>query len=177
MYIVVLFIQITVGYGKPKTYILPPSRQKLGKLLARGNRWSIAKQCLSDPVCRDHMINEVAKLVTSEVKVMCSDEGALFLLGNHAQDLSSFSWSRVLAEMKKHAPILLKILQRCTEGPGRNVRENQDAIVGLIACVLCKNRRPSMSLFQKKVSVILYAGHTAKQVWKCNCVCSIGLTP
>lgn len=158
------FVQITIGNCKPITYALTPSRQKYGKLLARGSRWTIAKQCLSDPVCREHVINEVAKLVTLEVKAMCSEDGASFLRSNLAQDLTSFSWSRVVAEMKRHAPILLRILQRCTEGPGRAIRKNQDAIIGLLACVLCKNRRPSMSLFQKTISIILYAGHSAKQV-------------
>ena len=65
-------------------------------------------------------------------------------------------------EMKTRAPTLLYILESCTET--RKVRKNKEAIVGLITAILCKHRRPSASLLQRIVSIILYSGHASKRV-------------
>ena len=65
-------------------------------------------------------------------------------------------------EMKTRPPTLLSILESCTET--RKVRMNKEAIVGLIIAILCKHRRPSASLLQQIVSVILYSGHASKRV-------------
>ena len=44
----------------------------------------------------------------------------------------------------------------------KSERANQNAIIGMCATILLKHRYSKMSLVQKIISTILYAGHTSK---------------
>ena len=68
----------------------------------------------------------------------------------------------VLQELHVHAHNLLHLLNSITST--KTDRDNQKAIIGMCASILLKHRYSKMSLVQKIVSVILYAGHTSKQV-------------
>ena len=68
----------------------------------------------------------------------------------------------VLQELHVHAPNLLHLLNSITST--KTDRDNQKAIIGMCASILLKHHYSKMSLVQKIVSVILYAGHTSKQV-------------
>lgn len=76
------------------------------------------------------------------------------------QKQKEFKWARVMDEMKEYAPTLLNVLLSCTN----HSRSNQTAIVCFIASILFKFRYAKMNLFQKILSLILYAGHCGKQV-------------
>ena len=104
-------------------------------------------------------------LVASEIKVLCSLSFNSVLRSADVNDLKTFSWKKVLSEAKNCAPTLLQLLESCTRPRiGRSPNPNRKAIIGLCICILCRYRCPSMSLFQKIISLILYAGHSAKQV-------------
>ena len=76
--------------------------------------------------------------------------------------LKSFQWKCLLDELKSHTPILLKNLKSCIGV--RRLASQQQAVIGVINAVLCKNRRNSASLVQQIISVILYSGHASKMV-------------
>ena len=65
-------------------------------------------------------------------------------------------------EMKTSAPTMLSILESCTGT--KIVKKNKEAIVGFITAIQCKHRRPSASLLQRIVFIILYSGHASKKV-------------
>ena len=45
-----MLLQIHVGYKKPKTYVLTPSRKRLGKAVARKSQQGIAAENLKNPL-------------------------------------------------------------------------------------------------------------------------------
>ncbi len=152
--------------------MLTPSRKKLGKLVANGSRASIAAQCLRDQLCRKYITAGVAKLVRLEVATMCSDRFDSILHKYSVDDLQSFNWEMVITEMKASAPTLLHILQLATRKK-REDRNKQKMVIGVCLCILCKFRRPTANILQKIVSLILYAGHSSKQVFTMSCMYSI----
>ncbi len=68
----------------------------------------------------------------------------------------------VMEEMKVYAPTLLNILLSCTKT--NHPRSNHIATICFIVSIIFKFRYARMSLFQRILSLILYAGHCGKQV-------------
>ena len=66
-------MQIHVGYKKPKTYALTPTRKHIGKAVARGRRQSVAIECLKEPSTRKHLLKRIGMLVRNELIALCSD--------------------------------------------------------------------------------------------------------
>ena len=130
--------------------------------------------CLDDGLIRRYILEGVCKILRGEIAAMCSDQVESMLKSQDVDDLSTFTWDGVHSELEEHAPTLLQILHGCTTF--RIPRPNQKAVIGLCAAVLCKYRRSSMSLFQKVMSLILYAGHSSKKVYRwfrhIACTCS-----
>lgn len=59
----------------------------------------------------------------------------------------------LIAELKKHAPMLYKLLSSCTK-----TIKDSTSIIGLCASVIFKFRHSSMSLVQWMLSTVLFAG-------------------
>ena len=66
------------------------------------------------------------------------------------------------AELLCNAPVLLMILRACTET--KRPRVNRVAVMVMCAALILKHRFSEMSLMQKIISLILYAGNSDKQV-------------
>lgn len=110
------------------------------------------------PSSRANVIADVGKILVSEVQALYSDSFQSVLRSKDVNDLK-------LGEAQDSAPTLLQLLESCTRpASGGLPKPNRKAIIGLCICILCRYRRPSMSLFQKIISLILYSGHSAKQV-------------
>ena len=109
------------------------------------------------------MLRNVLRIVQAEVKVLCSDRTNSVLLSKSKEDLCSFSHEKVYNELVPCAPTLLEILKACT-GHCKASEPNCKQVICLCAVILAKQRRPSMSLMHRIISVILYAGHCSKQV-------------
>ena len=67
-------------------------------------------------------------------------------------------------EAAEHAPNLVQLLMECTRKGGKSSKVCQKSVVGVCLSLLCKHRNPRMTLFQRMLSLVLYAGHSAKQV-------------
>ena len=132
------------------------------KLLTRGKPKSIIDQCFKDTRYRIHAIEATGRLIHRELMKLCKDDSNSILMSQDSAKLQTFSWSNVLDEAKIHCPSLLYLLRLLTIT--RTPRSNTDAIIGFILSILCKFRRPSMNLPQKIISLILYNGHSSKQV-------------
>lgn len=141
---------------------MTPRRKPLGKAIARGSRTAIIAQCLKQPEMRDILIKKVGKLVQNEVAYMCSNKFKSTQLQHSKDDLLKFSWSDIIKEMEKHAPVLLQLLLNATKT--RRDRPNRELVISMCTAMLCKLRRANMSTFQKIVSLIMYAGHSSKKV-------------
>ena len=158
-----IFYKVHVEYArKPQSYNLTPSRKQIGKAVARGSRLSIATQCLKDADTRKHIIHKVGKVVQSEVAALCSGKRKSVFQCQSKEELTRFKFQDVIHEMQERAPTLLSILLDATKT--RRSRPNRTAVITICTAMICKLRRPEMSVAQKILSLILYAGHSAKKV-------------
>ena len=155
-------MQVRVGYRQPRQYSLTPSRKRMGKAVARGSKKAIVQECFKDTVTTKHVLNHLGKILRREMKAMVSDNTGSLLRSQEIESMQNFSWDVVLQELHAHAPNLLHLLNSITST--KTDRDNQKAIIGMCASILLKHRYSKMSLVQKILSVILYAGHTSKQV-------------
>ncbi len=46
----------------------------------------------------------------------------------------------------------------------RTKRTNQEAVIGMCFAIIIKHRNPTLNLLQKIISLVLYSGHSSKQV-------------
>lgn len=143
-------------------YSLTPSRKNLGKHVARSNRQSIARHCWDDPIIRCHLLKILHTTLRKEIGTMCSDQTNSLLLDQSPDCLLEFKWDQLQSELGMHSPTLNSLLHACFST--RVPRENKAYLVCLCAALMLKNRRPSMSLLHKIVSLILFSGHCSKQV-------------
>lgn len=134
----------------------------MGKALARGSKRALAKDCLQDKITSKHLWDLIGLRLRRELRNMVSDTTHSILRSQSAEPMKSFSWDAVINELLQHAPTLLFILRACTQT--RVERSNVKAVIGTCAVILLKHRYDRMSMFQKIVSIILYAGHCSKQV-------------
>ena len=151
-----------MGYKSPRRYILTPKRKKLGKAVARGFNHSIIRECFSNTTTKKELYWKLVQLLRREIKNMCSEKVNSLLLDKSSGALSEFSWEKLKNELSSNAPTLFCILQGCTMT--KVPRSNRDATIGICAAILLRFHYPKMSLVQRIISIVLYTGHSAKQV-------------
>ena len=151
-----------MGYKKTKSYILTPSRKNLGKFVARKSRNSIAIHCWKDLIIRRYILKALHITLRREICAMCSNEADSLLKSQSSESLPGFKWHQLEAELSTHAPTLKSLLHACFSN--KVARQNETYLVSFCAAMMFKQRRPSMSLLHKILSVILYSGHCSKQV-------------
>ncbi len=98
----------------------------------------------------------------AEIASICSDKHQSVVCSNSIQVLSSFNCKEIVDDLSSHAPTLFSLLMACLKT--RAPRSNEDLILTVISGIILKHRRPSCSRIQHVTSLILYAGHSAKQV-------------
>ena len=147
-----------------------PRRKKYVRLLGRcGNTAkSLASAVLKDPdVCKLLVIG-IGKIIKFEVKTLCCDRVNSVQRSASNEDITHFPWKKVMDEAIEHCPMLLSFLFASTAT--KAVRLNQLHFICTIVCMLSKFHYNRMSLFQKVISAILYAGH-AGTVVNSTCIC------
>ena len=139
-----------------------PTRKKICKTITRGSHVALARRCLENDDIRKCIIRGVSRMLRKEIATLCSNLVPSVLRDKSNNGLKSFQWKCLLDELQTHAPMLLEILKSCTKV--RWPISQQQAVIGVITAILCKNRRNSASLIQRLISVILYSGHASKMV-------------
>lgn len=143
---------------------MTPSRRRVCKSLIKRSQCALqlARQCLQNNATRRYVTKGIGQSIQHELASLCSDKVDSILRDKSAQALETFSWETVTEEMKTRAPTLLCLLEMCTRT--RKPRKNRKAVIGLIAAILCRHRRPTASLLQRLLSIVLYTGHSSKSV-------------
>ena len=159
MHVAINLHKVTIGYKKPKHYVLTPTRKKICKTITRGSHVALARRCLENDDIRKCIISGVSRMLRKEIATLCSNLVPSVLRDKSNDGLKSFQWKCLLDELQTHAPMLLEILKSCTK-----VRRPISAVIGVINAILCNNRRNSASLIQRLIYVILYSGHASKMV-------------
>ena len=118
---------------------------------------------MKDPKLRPYIISEVCKLVSNEVKEVCSTKHDSILRMKTKPAVEGFTWDRVWGELKEKVPVLLQILREAT--PHQSLHTVKPALC-MCVNILLKLRNPHMNLLQGMISIVLRTGHATKQVQK-----------
>lgn len=156
-------IQVQVHYQKKaRNYNLTPSRKKVGKAVARGSKKAVIRECIKDPLMHKYTIQILGRQLRIELASLCSEAANSILRKQSPDALYGFSWGKLHDELQARAPTFLSLLEMCTYT--RKPRRNRMGVIGMCAALLLKYRFGKMSLVQRVVSLLLYAGHSGKQV-------------
>lgn len=161
-----ILLQVCVGYKTPKTFVLTPSRKHMAKAIARKSKKAVAAEALKDPVTKKYILKKLGNELAKEVRGMASDSTNSILQSQNPEHLKGFAWEMLLNELSKFAPVLKSLLSSATST--RVHHSSTDAVIGMCAAILIKHRNSRMNLVQKINSLILYAGHSSKQVQFCS---------
>ncbi len=161
-----------IGYKKPAYRYPKGSLKQLARLASVGKVKSVVKFALKDPSMKGQVIAEVGKIVSKELKLLCSNKFNSVLLETSQIALEYFSWESLWLEMIKATPVLLSVLQACTV-KRRVYPERVKPVVCMCAAILAKFRNPKACLVQSVISMILQAGHASKQVSVASCILTL----
>lgn len=125
---------------------------------------SVAVECVRDKRTRKHVISALTQIIRKEIKDLCSRRVMSVQRSRAPSTLKGFSWDTIVDEAAKYAPTLIELLTGCTQKSLKASKENQKSVIGVCLSLLCKYQNPKMTLFQRMLSLILYAGHSAKKV-------------
>ena len=145
--------------------MLTPSRKPIGKALFHGSRFSIIKQCFRDAKLHSIVVKNMCKLLRQEIRGLCSLKSNPNSVLRYSSNslLPLFSWTKLITEMAEHFPVLLQLLTALTSFT-KTRKEYPHCIIGMCTAILCKYRCSNTSPIQKMISVLMYSGHTCKQV-------------
>ncbi len=132
----------------------------------RTNYNSFAAQCMKkNKSTRAAIVKVVSQLLLSEVAAICSDNFQSILRSKTKDFVQDFHHivSTIIHEMKMKTPTLLSLLTSCLK-----TRKHTDVLLAVIVCIMCKNRRPAVCIIQRVISLLLYSGHSSKQVCSSN---------
>ena len=142
---------------------MTPSRAHLGKAVARGSWKATALETLKDKNGLKYCLKKIGIMIRNEIKKLCSPATNSILSSQDLSDLNHFTWDKLHCELASNAPVLYNILQESTIT--ETTRPNRKAVVGMCVSLLLKHHYSKMSLVQKILSLILYSGHSGKQVY------------
>ena len=75
---------------------------------------------MKDTITRKFLLDQLSRLIKSELKALCLTEGSNLLYQKSSEALKKFSWGQLMSEMELKAPVLLFILKVCTVTKGNN---------------------------------------------------------
>ena len=153
-----------------KTFNLAtPHRRCISKAAARGHKKAVADQCFADEEIKPYIMKRLCQIIHGEIVSMCSWRVHSVLQNQSNEAIKNFKWNVFVNELKANAPTLYEVMLACTKT--RQPRTNRLGVIAMSVAMLLKLRLSRMSLVHKIIGLILYAGHTEKQV-KNNYCCS-----
>ena len=129
----------------------------------RKNYNSFARQCLKKRATKATLVKVMGQLQREVAGISSDDFNSITQLKSKdsVRDFKTVIRS-IVNEMMSKAPTLLSLFRSClkTKKPKRNT----EAMVAVLMSIVCKHRRPSSCIMQRIISLILYTGHSSKQV-------------
>lgn len=150
--------------GVKKYNLSTPNRRHISKAAARGHKKGVVDQCFADVNVKSYIIQKVSQIIQSELKRMCSSEVSSVLQDRSNEAIKNFQWSTLIAEVEANAPVLHELLLACTKKRHPSANYNEHGVLGMCVAMLLKHRFHRMSLVHKIIGLILYTGHSGKQV-------------
>lgn len=136
--------------------------QASGESSSQKEQKTIAAEALRDSTTKGYVVSIIGSDLLREIRAMASDRANSILQSQNPDNLKQFKWDTLLCELSEYAPVLSRLLLLAAKT--KRPRLNQKAVIGVCAAILINHQNSKMNLAQKLTSLILYAGHTSKQV-------------
>ena len=136
-------------------------RRRICGPLIRSNFQSFATNVLKNVSAKKALLDALGRMLQKEVLSLCSTGSKSVLAEIPSKDLSGVV-QKIISEMQARAPTLLLLLGRAMKT--RRPRPNTSMMMAFITSMMCKHRKASVCLLQRLVSLILFHGHSTKQV-------------
>ena len=107
-------MQGTIGYSKPSSVALTPSRKKLGRILALGSKASLIRECLNDEYLRKLVVSQIGGILYNEIRGLCSNKFGS-IIKSKPEVVQKYSSDKIIEEKQSCAPILLQLLRMYTQ--------------------------------------------------------------
>lgn len=132
--------------------------------MIRRNFNSFAATAMKNSATRQAVIKILGRRLQNEVASLCSTKSKAVLAKKPNDGMGNFIdlIDTLMEDVTVRAPTFLSLLKWALKT--RRARQNYNAIIAVIMSIICKNRKASVCLFQRIVSLILYTGHSSKQV-------------
>ena len=138
----------------------------MGKAIARKSKKTVSAEALKDQVTKKYVLKMLGNELAKEVRDMASDSGNSILQSQNPDHLERFTWDKLLGGLSMFAPVLKSLLSSATSAKVHH--SSTDAVIGLCAAIFIKHCNSNVNLVQKINSLIVYAGHSSKQVQFCS---------
>jgi len=121
-----------------------PRRSRLTSLVVSGTATSVADYCMANSYYSKPMVLEVAKKITKELQVACSDTTNSILSSKETSTLLNFDCNLIVEEVKQITPIFFTFLESlftfCDE-------VQKSILIAIIYAIVCQSHRETMNLF------------------------------
>ena len=84
--------------------------EKIGKAVAQKSKQKIARECLKDKATKQYTLEEVNKLIQTEIHSVCSFDANSIMESQSVENLKEFEWSKILHKLAERAPTFLSTL-------------------------------------------------------------------
>lgn len=141
---------------------MTPSRKAIVKGLVRKQAPTFARTTWSSEKYRTQILRYHSLKLKEEAKTLCSSTGDTCLLRSKLTDsILTIDWEALHRELCDKAPLLMSVLESVTPTKRQPCKK---AALCMCASVLLFAHTKNMSLIQRVISILLYAGHASKQV-------------
>ncbi len=111
------------------------------------------------------ILDVVGQMLQRKYIFLCSNSHKNLLTEEPNKDLDGLV-QRIICEVHDRAPTLFLLLGWAMKT--RQPHSNTNILISTITSMICKHRKASACQFQRLISLVLYNGHSSKQVLSNN---------
>lgn len=138
----------------------PSDTQAQESWRARSSMRTLTNECFSDERTLHFITLKIGRIVRTKIKKLSNLES--ILCSQSVEELKEFKFESNYQELQNNAPLLHSIFLSATKT--RTPRDNQMVVISVCISILLKYRFKRLNLFQRMLSLVLYAGHCSKVV-------------
>ena len=155
-------VKVVIQYpSKPVNQTLAKEYEAIGKALAYGPPYRVAKAVTKHKELRKLVVHNVMKLLSNEVSALCSRNNPSLLRKCGKEDLVNFDLQSLCEEWKERAPLFFSFLMTCCIATGsRNEAVEWLPSAAVAGSVLLKQRNPQMNATANVLGVLIKTGST-----------------
>ena len=152
------------GKNRHRISRLRDSMKKLVKSAGRGSRRGIVHQVIRDKNMRMKAATKLGIVLRKELISTCSPSSNSLFHDQNIDSLQNFTWADICKDLRRTAPHLSMILEKCAEANrSATCPSNANIVVSVVAGILLRNCSQRVNWLQRLFSVLLYSSHATKK--------------